>query len=168
MPNPFDNEDAPTIPNSWYGATVTDPALGMTLPELLEGQTARTPDAVAVICEGRAMSYRELHERANRLARHLVSLGAGPEKLVAIALPRGELLVIALLGVLKAGAAYLPVDLDYPSGRIEFMLADARPALLITDMATEVGLPGGGPPVICLDDPGIGAALSRRAGKRPD
>jgi nonribosomal peptide synthetase DhbF len=158
--NPFDNEDAPTIPNGWYGATVTDPALGMTLPELLEGQTARTPDAVAVIYGDTAMSYRELHERANRLARHLVTLGAGPECVVAIALPRSELLVIALVGVLKAGAAYLPVDLDYPSGRIEFMLADARPALLITDMATEVGLPGGGPPVICLDDPGIGAALA--------
>jgi amino acid adenylation domain-containing protein len=136
------------------------PVLGMTLPELLEGQAARTPDAIAVICGGGGVSYRELHERANRLARHLVMLGAGPERLVAVALPRGELMVIALLGVLKAGAAYLPVDLDYPAGRIEFMLADARPALLVTDTATAAGLPGGGPPVICLDDEGTRAALA--------
>jgi nonribosomal peptide synthetase DhbF len=136
------------------------PVAETTLPELLERQAARTPDALAVTCEGRVLSYRELHGRANRLARFLVMLGAGPERLVAIALPRSELMVIALLGVLKAGAAYLPVDLDYPAGRIEFMLADARPALLITDTATAAGLPAGGPRVICLDDPGTGAGLA--------
>ena len=89
-----------------------------TLPRLLERQAARTPDAAAVIFGARRLSYAELHRRANQLARHLVTLGAGPEQLVAIALPRSELSVVALLGVLKAGAAYLPIDLDYPAERI--------------------------------------------------
>jgi nonribosomal peptide synthetase DhbF len=139
------------------------PVLAQTLPQLLERQAARTPDAVAVECEGRLLSYRELDERANQLARYLVTLGAGPERLVAVALPRGELMVITLLGVLKAGAAYLPIDPDYPAGRIEFMLADASPVLLITDSAG-AGLPAAGVRVVVADDPATDAAIAALPG----
>ncbi|MFJ6167555.1 amino acid adenylation domain-containing protein [Micromonospora orduensis] len=126
---------------------------------MLERQAARTPDATAVIFGARSLSYAELDHRANQLARHLVALGAGPERLVAVALPRSELMIVAVLGVLKAGAAYLPVDPDYPAERISFMLTDAAPVLLITD--TAAGVPkAGGPPAVVLDDPGTLAVLA--------
>ncbi|MDT5028200.1 MAG: hypothetical protein QOE61_4626, partial [Micromonosporaceae bacterium] len=96
-----------------------------TLPELLAAQAIRTPDASAVIFEGVSVSYRELNARANRLAHKLIALGAAPERVVAVALPRSVELVVALLAVLKSGAAYLPVDPDLPRARIELMLDDA-------------------------------------------
>nr|QEO73952.1 condensation domain-containing protein [uncultured bacterium] len=92
------------------GAVVED-----TIPSLFAAQAARTPDAVAVTCEGVRLTYRELDERANRLAHHLIAAGAGPESLVALRLPRSVDLVVAVLGVLKAGAAYVPLDLSYPA-----------------------------------------------------
>jgi nonribosomal peptide synthetase DhbF len=104
-----------------------------------------------VVCGERELSYAELDRRANRLARYLVSRGAGPERIVALALPRGELMVVALLAVMKAGAAYLPVDPDYPAARIAFMLADACPALLVSDSETAGRLPAGDVPVVVLD-----------------
>ncbi len=122
-----------------------------TLPELFAAQAARTPQAPAVLFEGAALSYAGLDQRANQLARYLITQGAGPEQLVAIALPRGELMVIALLAVLKAGAAYLPVDSGYPAERVSFMLADASPALLVTDTATAAGLPSTPSPRIAVD-----------------
>ena len=122
-----------------------------TLPSFVEEQAGCSPGAVAVVCGERELSYAELDRRANRLARYLVSRGAGPERVVALALPRGELMVVALLAVMKAGAAYLPVDPDYPAARIAFMLADAGPALLVSDSETAGGLPAGGFPVVVLD-----------------
>ncbi|MBP5910183.1 AMP-binding protein [Streptomyces sp. LBUM 1478] len=82
----------------------------MSLPEMFEAQVARTPDAVAVIGSRTRLTYDEVNRRANRLARHLVSLGAGPETVVAVVLPRRPDVLVALLAVLKSGAAYLPVD----------------------------------------------------------
>ncbi|PKV83178.1 non-ribosomal peptide synthetase [Streptomyces sp. TLI_146] len=110
-----------------------------TVPELFEAQAARTPDATAVLFEGERLTYRELDERAGRLADVLAARGIGPESLVAIALPRSADLVVALYGVLKAGAAYLPVDLGQPEARNHNILADARPALLI---GTDYRAPG--------------------------
>ncbi|MBY8849118.1 AMP-binding protein [Saccharothrix sp. MB29] len=92
----------------WNGTTVSEP--GTTIPGLFAAQAARTPDAVAVSCEGDALTYRELDERSNRLAHHLVAAGAGPEALVALRFTRSADLVVAVLGVLKSGAAYLPID----------------------------------------------------------
>ncbi|MCA1676583.1 MAG: amino acid adenylation domain-containing protein, partial [Actinobacteria bacterium] len=103
------------------------------LPELFEAQVARTPDATAVVFEGAGLSYAELNGRANRLAHKLITQGVGPECCVGVALPRSVELVIALWAVLKAGAAYLPVDLDYPPERIGFVLDDAGPGMVFDD-----------------------------------
>jgi amino acid adenylation domain-containing protein/non-ribosomal peptide synthase protein (TIGR01720 family) len=109
--------------------------------ELFEAQVTQTPDAVAVVFEGVELSYRECNERANRLARLLIERGAGPERFVALAMPRCADLIVGLVAVWKAGAGYLPIDPDYPAERIEFMLADACPALLISTNAVVDRLP---------------------------
>ncbi|MFS0664841.1 amino acid adenylation domain-containing protein [Bacillus mojavensis] len=124
------------------------------LPELFEKQAALSPDSIAVVYKDKAMSYTELNERANRLARLLISKGVGPEQFVALALPRSLDMTIGLLAVLKAGAAYLPLDPDYPADRIAFMLNDARPAIIITSSQVENQIPPAeNVPKIVLDDP---------------
>jgi amino acid adenylation domain-containing protein len=102
------------------------------LHELFEEQALRTPNAPAVIYESEHLNYRELNERANHLAHHLRARGVGPDVLVAIALDRSIRMVVSLLATLKAGGAYLPLDPEYPPERLEFILEDARPAVLIT------------------------------------
>ncbi|MCP2253723.1 non-ribosomal peptide synthase domain TIGR01720/amino acid adenylation domain-containing protein [Prauserella aidingensis] len=109
-------------------------------------------DATAVVCGPESLTYADLHGRANRLARLLVARGAGPDALVAVSLPRTPDLVVALLAVLKAGAAYLPVDPGYPAERIDFMLSDAAPTCLLTDKATAAALPSTDVPTLRLDD----------------
>jgi amino acid adenylation domain-containing protein len=112
-----------------------------------------------VFAAGR-LCYADLHQRASRFARQLIAHGAGPEQTVAIALPRGELMVIAVLGALQAGAAYLPVDPGHSAEQIGSVLADAHPVLLITDAATAAGLPTvTGLPVLVVDDPATAAAI---------
>ncbi|MGW6919673.1 condensation domain-containing protein, partial [Kitasatospora sp. NPDC054939] len=106
-----------------------------TLPDLVEATVARTPDAPAVEFGEEVVSYRELNARANRLAHRLIERGVGPESVVAVSLPRSVDLVVALLAVLKAGGAYLPVDPDHPQERVEFMLQDSRAALLLDPAA---------------------------------
>ncbi|MGV0785213.1 AMP-binding protein, partial [Mycolicibacterium sp. XJ766] len=100
--------------------------------DLFAGQVVRSPEAVAVVFEGRQMSYAELDEMSNRLAHHLVGLGAGPGQCVAVLLPRSADSIVAVLGVLKSGAAYLPIDPLHPDARVQFMLADAEPAVAVT------------------------------------
>ncbi|MEV7024640.1 amino acid adenylation domain-containing protein, partial [Kitasatospora sp. NPDC093558] len=116
------------------------PAVSTGLPELFRAQAEARPDGVAVVDGQTVLTYRELNAQANRLAHALIARGVGPEQLVALALPRSAELVVAVLAVLKAGAAYLPVDPDYPAARIEYLLADARPTLLLTTRG--VDLPG--------------------------
>ncbi|MCW2917388.1 MAG: amino acid adenylation domain protein, partial [Actinomycetia bacterium] len=102
-----------------------------TLPELFAAQVARTPGDTAVVAGEVVLSYAELDARSNRLARHLIALGVGPEDVVALALPRTDELIVAALAVLKAGAAYQPIDLAYPADRIGYMLDDAGPACVV-------------------------------------
>lgn len=114
---------------------------GTTLPELFETVVTASPNAVAVTDTAGDLSYIELDARADELARALNARGIGAEDLVAIFLERGAELVVAILGVLKAGAAYLPIDPSYPAERIGFMVDDAAPRLVITDMTLAAGLP---------------------------
>src|SRR5215213_9780719 len=107
--------------------------------QLFEAQAERTPNATAVIFGQEQVSYRELNERANQLARHLKELGVGPEVIVGICVERGVEMVVGLLGILKAGGAYLPIDPSYPLARIAFMLEDAGVTVLLTqEKLTEV------------------------------
>ena len=133
---------------------------GATVPELFEQQAARTPDAPAVLSAAAELTYAELNARANRLARYLVTLGAGPERLVAIAMPRSAEMIVALLAVLKSGAAYVPVDPGYPPGRLAFMLTDARAAITVTTSGVAGSLPAAAASVI-LDDPAVAEVISR-------
>ncbi|WP_330333157.1 amino acid adenylation domain-containing protein [Streptomyces sp. NBC_00536] len=130
-----------------------------TVPELFAAQVARTPDAVAVVADGASLTYAELDARADRLARLLTGRGVGPESVVAVALPRGVELVVSLLAVVKAGGAYLPLDLSYPADRIAHMLRDSSAALLLTDGAAAVD---------AGDLPRIAPADADREPDRPD
>lgn len=103
----------------------------MILTELFRAQVDRTPDAAAIISTRETLTFAELNERANRLAHWLVARGAGPERVVALRLPRSVEILVAQLAVLKAGAAYLPIDPAYPADRIEFMLTDCAPLLVL-------------------------------------
>ncbi len=112
-----------------------------TLAAAFAVQVAKTPDATAVIYEGNALSYAELDARAETLARRLRARGVGREQFVAVAVSRSAELMVALLGVLKAGAAYLPLDLDYPADRLAYMLADSGATTVVTTDRDAVRLP---------------------------
>ncbi|MGH4025069.1 MAG: AMP-binding protein, partial [Pseudonocardiaceae bacterium] len=136
------------------------------LPELFEAQVRRNPDATALAFRENTLSFGELNARANRLARYLLRHGAGPERVVALALPRSAEMVVAILAVLKAGAVYLPVDPALPADRIEYVLADAGASVVVTTGETSIAGAEGGPSCadrLVLDHPDIGAALSRYA-----
>ncbi|WJE01554.1 non-ribosomal peptide synthase/polyketide synthase [Streptomyces antimycoticus] len=143
-----------------------------TVVELFEEQAARTPGAIAVSCAGESLSYAELDARAGRLAQRLIAEGAGRERYVALALPRSPEMIVAIVAVLKTGAAYLPLDPDQPSGRIARMLADAEPVVLLTTTAQQALLDEGDDAVtgvarLCLDDPALIADLERRPAAVP-
>ncbi|MFC3997345.1 amino acid adenylation domain-containing protein, partial [Nocardiopsis sediminis] len=124
----------------------------MPFPGLFERQAAATPDAPALIHAGTTWTYGELSARANRLARALIARGAGPERFVAIALPRSADLVAAVLAVLASGAGYLPLDPGQPGERLAGMLADTRPVLVLGTAATLAGLPDTDAPSAAFGD----------------
>src|SRR5437588_113882 len=101
-------------------------------PRLFEEKAAHNPNRTALSCDGETLAFEDLNVRANRLARHLRALGVGAESLVGICIDRSLEMAIGILGILKAGGAYLPLDPEYPSERLAFMLADAQPRLLLT------------------------------------
>ena len=120
--------------------------------ELFERQVQASPDAVAVSIGDTQITYRELNERANQLARYLLSLGVGPESLVALALERSLEMVVGLYGVLKAGAAYVPLDPDYPQSRLSYMMADSQAHIVLTHShLLERTALANGHQVVCLD-----------------
>ncbi|MGW1978274.1 amino acid adenylation domain-containing protein [Streptomyces sp. NPDC001889] len=133
---------------SWRGESAPLPE--QTLPELFRARVAADPGAEALVHEGQSLSYARLNARANRLARLLTAAGAGPEDLVAVALPRSPELVVALLAVHKAGAGYLPIDPGYPAERVTLMLDDARPALLLTPPGVPHPAPDTGTPQLTV------------------
>ena len=138
-----------------------------TLVDLFEEQAARTPAATAVSYRDSALTYGELDARADRLAALLSEAGAARERYVALALPRGLHLAVALLAVLKTGAAYLPIDIRHPADRIARTLADSAPvAVLTADGTAPDGIAG--TPRIDLDDPDVTAALAGRPATAPD
>ncbi|SDI12834.1 non-ribosomal peptide synthase domain TIGR01720/amino acid adenylation domain-containing protein [Actinokineospora alba] len=116
-------------------------------PEVFERQAARTPDAVAVVCGDTTLTYAELDAAANRLAHRLIAEGAGPERIVAITLPRSADTVVAILAVGKAGAAFLPVDPTLPAERIEFLLHDADPVTVLDRIGDTSAYPDTAPGV---------------------
>jgi amino acid adenylation domain-containing protein len=118
--------------------------------DLFEAQVERTPGAVAVVFEDQSISYEDLNRRANRLAHHLQAKGVGPGSLVAIFMEKSLDLVAAVLGVIKSGGAYVPVDPLYPSDRVEFMLEDAAPAVVLVEDHLRPDIPGAGE-VLALD-----------------
>ncbi|WP_405606528.1 amino acid adenylation domain-containing protein [Streptomyces sp. NBC_00076] len=128
-----------------------DPSL--TAVRLFTRQAAQAPHAPAVTFDGTTLDYAALAEGARHLAARLRALGAGPERIVALALPRSADLVVAVLGVLLSGAAYLPVDPDHPAERIAHLLADAAPVCLVTDHATAGLLPDSGTPRLLVGEP---------------
>ncbi|HVF90509.1 MAG TPA: amino acid adenylation domain-containing protein [Blastocatellia bacterium] len=105
---------------------------GLCAHQLFEAQAERTPDATALEFGNQTVTYRELNEKANRLAHHLIKSGAGPETVVALSLDRSIDLIVALMAILKSGAAYLPLDPSYPLPRLEFMLADSQASMALT------------------------------------
>lgn len=133
-----------------------------TLPLIFEAQAAQTPEATAVVCGVQTLSYSELNAEANRLARYLIGMGVGPESVVGIAMDRSVDMVVSLLGVLKTGGAYLPLDPDYPMARLAFMIEDAQPVRVLTTDAIASQLPVA-VPVLVLDHPETVAGLARHS-----
>ena len=126
--------------------------LSRPLHELIEDQVRRTPHAAAVTDSARTLTYAELNEEANRLARRLAGHGAGPGSVIGVGLRRDAGMLAAFLAVLKAGAAYLPLDLAQPADRTAYMLTNARAGLVLTDAASAPAVPTGPWSALRADD----------------
>jgi amino acid adenylation domain-containing protein len=133
--------------------------------DIFEAHAQRRPDACAVVCESASITYGELDRRANQVAHHLLRIGAGPGRVVALCLSRRIELLVGMLGILKAGAAYLPQDLVYPRERLAFMLDDASAAAVLTLTGDRDAIPDAGIPVLCLDD--AQSPIARESDERP-
>ncbi|GBP98752.1 amino acid adenylation domain-containing protein [Streptomyces spongiicola] len=133
-----------------------------TVPELFESTVARRGGETALVDAESTLGYTELNIRVNRLARRLIAHGVGPDALVAIAMPKCNDLIVAIMAVLKAGGAYLPLDPGYPAERLAFMLSDARPVLLLR--SSQVASLGAGLPELVLDEPALRAECAALPG----
>jgi nonribosomal peptide synthetase DhbF len=137
------------------------------LPDAFEAQVRATPEAIALTDGDRNLRYRELDAAANRLARALIARGAAPGTFIAVALPRSAELLVAILAVLKAGAAYVPLDPEYPADRLAYMLDDARPVVVVTHRPAldRIGSPAS---TLVIDDPATAAAIAALPATPPD
>ncbi|MDT0454094.1 AMP-binding protein, partial [Streptomyces hesseae] len=136
---------------------LTTPTVPMSVPVMFAEQVVCTPDAVALVCGGRSWTYRELDEASNRLAHYLTGLGAGPGACVALLFPRCAEAIVSIVAVLKAGAAYVPIDPMHPDARIQFMFEDAQPVAVVTTPSLVGRVDGYGVTVVDVDDPRIAA-----------
>ncbi|MEV6975748.1 amino acid adenylation domain-containing protein [Kitasatospora sp. NPDC093806] len=153
----------------WNDTAHTYPQSGACLHELFEERLALHPEAPAVVGHGGELSYAELDALAERIAGRLAEAGVGPDSTVGLCLTKGPALVAAVLGVLKAGGAYLPLDPAYPAQRLAFMLADAAPPVVLTERALADLLPAGGAELLEVDDAERWPVPVRRAaGVSPD
>jgi nonribosomal peptide synthetase DhbF len=157
----FDDLDDSKLPKNDSRSTQ---ALDLNI--LFEEQVVLNPGATALAFEDKSLSYGELNSRANQLAHHLIGMGVGPESIVAIALPRSMDLMVGLLAILKAGAAYLPLDMDNPNDRLAFMLEDAQPVCVLSNKACAAQL-SGDVPILLLDDPETIVQLKRESVANP-
>jgi amino acid adenylation domain-containing protein len=140
-----------TLVHGWNDRTRVERS-GETLPALFARQAARAPERVAVVFESRSITYGELADRSDRLAAALRARGVGRGHLVGIFTHRGVEMVIGLLAVLKARAAYVPMDPAYPPDRLAFMLSDSGASLVLTERRLASAVPADGPPTLCLDE----------------
>jgi non-ribosomal peptide synthetase component F len=135
----LDSEERRRILEEWNATGHASPAI--TLPEMFEAQVERTPDAIAVRFEDQSLTYGESNTGSNRLAHVLIERGIGPEQIVSICLERSPEVVIGLLRILKSGAAYLPLDPEYPLERLDFIVKDAKPGLVLGTLSSRNNLP---------------------------
>jgi amino acid adenylation domain-containing protein len=139
-----------------WNRTLSYPRAGC-LHQRFERQAALTPDAVAIVCEERQLTYAQLNRRANDLARRLRSLGVGPDRLIALRTERSMEMIVGILGILKAGCAYLPLDPAYPKERVAFMLRDSHASVLVTQRSAAAGFEDIAGTAVFLDEaaPGV-------------
>ncbi|MCB2250910.1 non-ribosomal peptide synthase/polyketide synthase [Pseudomonas chlororaphis] len=144
-----------------WNATATAYPREQGVHQLFEAQALARPEAIALRCNGEALTYAELNRRANRLAHRLLDAGVGPDVLVAVALERSVAMVVGLLATLKAGGAYVPLDPQYPAERLAFMLEDSRARVVLTQshLRARLHLPSG-PRVLLVDEPAVDAVFS--------
>ncbi|HSU16596.1 non-ribosomal peptide synthetase [Longimicrobium sp.] len=159
----LDEPELRLVLGEWNRTDTDDPAASP-VHRLFEAQVERAPDAVSVVCEGRALTRAELNLRANRLAHRLIALGVGPEARVGICMERSPELVVSILAVLKAGGGYVPLNPAHPAERLETMLADAAVAVLLTQETLRASLPSrAGLEVLSVD-----GEWARAAGERAE
>ena len=152
IPNPFSNKsDSPFDKTEESNNTFVPYPHNKCIHQLFEEQVEKTPDAIAVVFEEEQLTYQELNERANQLARYLQNLGVKEEVLVGICVERSVEMIIGILGILKAGGAYVPFDSNSPTERLNFILTDAQISILITQENIQTQLPSCADIVICLD-----------------
>jgi amino acid adenylation domain-containing protein/non-ribosomal peptide synthase protein (TIGR01720 family) len=134
-----------------WNQTETENRETASLHQVFARQVEKTPDAIAVAFTDASLTYRQLNDKANQLANYLQQLGVGAESFVGVCLERSPEIIIAILGILKAGAAYVPLDPSYPSQRLAFMLEDAQIPILLTQKSLLTQLPAHNAKVVCLD-----------------
>ncbi|RYH16446.1 MAG: hypothetical protein EON54_28265, partial [Alcaligenaceae bacterium] len=162
-------DDERTLLLTTWQDTATPYASDLCIHQLFEQQVARTPSKTAVVFQDKSLTYRELNERANRVAETLMARGVGPESLVAICIDRSLEMVVGLLAVLKAGGAYVPLDPAYPQERLAMMLQDSKARVLLTQRRLADRLAAHSAQVLCIEEfDNAGSAVPPLATVQPD
>ena len=147
---PDDMTKPHSVPAEW-NATAVDYPRDKCVHQLVETQVAQTPDAVAILWEGRSLTYGELNQQANLLAQQLRDLDVGPDTLVGVCLERSAWMVIAVLAILKAGGAYVPLDPAFPEDRLKYMIEASRMPVILTQESAAASLPPHQARIVAVD-----------------